>query len=351
MRTKFFFLTFVFFFSNFLRLDANKISSVGTNPTKSIFSKIAHSDIVNVTIKTDLNELINNRKRDTYQKGEIYYSDKRGQSNHFSIQLKPRGKYRRKICDFPPIKIKFSKDDLFTKGLSKSNKLKLVTHCMDNKALSKENILREYLAYKLYNEITDASFRVQLLLVKYEDITGGMASIERYAFLIEDIDDVSQRAELTKAKKDMNIPIDKVDDPSALRVSIFQYLIGNADWDYTTPRNIKYLNKGAKLLPVPYDFDFSGLVNAFYAIPNTDIGLKNVKDRGYIGKSYSRREVEKTLAIYNMKKDKLLSVVNNFRLLSKKSRKEIEQYVIDFYKNQDELLKAATTSFVSQKNN
>lgn len=33
------------------------------------------------------------------------------------------------------------------------------------------------------------------------------------------------------------------------------------------------------ILPVPYDFDFAGMVGALYASPNSDTGLKSIQDR------------------------------------------------------------------------
>ncbi|MDV7396934.1 hypothetical protein RZS08_36385, partial [Arthrospira platensis SPKY1] len=34
---------------------------------------------------------------------------------------------------------------------------------------------------------------------------------------------------------------------------------------------------------VPFDFDFSGLVHAYYAIPNPDYKLTDIRDRVYLG--------------------------------------------------------------------
>ncbi|MEZ5000542.1 MAG: hypothetical protein R2744_05525 [Bacteroidales bacterium] len=37
---------------------------------------------------------------------------------------------------------------------------------------------------------------------------------------------------------------------------------------------------GASLVAVPYDFDYSGFVNAEYALAREDLGLENVRSEG-----------------------------------------------------------------------
>jgi len=88
-----------------------------------------------IIIETDLDSLINYRNRNTYQPAVFSHGDGYGNLFIHNIRLKPRGKFRRKICDFPMIKIDFSKKDLKKRRYKKFDDYKLVTHCMDTMLL------------------------------------------------------------------------------------------------------------------------------------------------------------------------------------------------------------------------
>ena len=60
---------------------------------------------------------------------------------------------------------------------------------------------------------------------------------------------------------------------------IFQYLVGNGDWSHTHFHNVKLMRVGFEYFPVPYDFDFTGFVDAPYATPPEGSGLDGVRDR------------------------------------------------------------------------
>ena len=48
---------------------------------------------------------------------------------------------------------------------------------------------------------------------------------------------------------------------------MFSYMIGNTDWSMAYQHNTEMFFNG-KINSSPYDFDHSGLVNAYYAKPN-----------------------------------------------------------------------------------
>src|SRR5690606_9238581 len=85
------------------------------------------------------------------------------------------------------------KEKLVGENIKPHNKLKLVTHCLDDKNDGQENLLKEYLAYKLYNELTDQSYRVQLIRINYVDTKGKVSKIRRYGIIIEDTDEMAER--------------------------------------------------------------------------------------------------------------------------------------------------------------
>jgi hypothetical protein len=295
---------------------------------------LPHEKTLRLTIVTDLDALANNRRHDAYQPATVFFEDAKGRLHEVPAEVKPRGKYRRKVCDFPPVKIKFPKKEVHRLGLGKENSLKLVTHCMNDSDSSRTNVLREYLAYKIYNELTDMSFHVRLVQVTYRDVNSQLPETTRLGFFIEDVDDLAQRLN-GKEHENMNLPLDSIAQQEAQMVAVFQYMIGNADWDFSTPRNLKYIapTNGGKWLPIPYDFDFSGLVDAPYARPNTNYGLLTVKERIYLGHWATEADLGTTLSLFLQKKERILALVKKFKNLSKAERNDVVEYLEDFYNN------------------
>ncbi len=300
---------------------------------KSLFESFSTQDIVKVELESDLEDLINNRNHDDYKPAKFSYSDSNGSTFSYTIKVKPRGKYRRRICDFPSIKIKFKKDDLRSANFSTFNAFKLVTHCLDNPQESKENILKEYLAYKLLNQLTDESFRVQLLKIKYKDSKGNLEDIDRYGFLIESKKELAKRLGVRPNKQAFISP-DSIHQEGLNFAALFQYMIGNEDWQ-TAPivKNVELIKKhGTSTYKViPYDFDFSGLVNTSYAKPNSDYGLNSVKDRHFLGTAKNKKEIEDIAQYYLSKEEDLMAYCQNFRLLPADSREEVQSYLTSFY--------------------
>ena len=259
----------------------------GTLP-RSIFDLLHREGVTEMSIETDLTLLIHDRKRETYQPGILSFKDEDGQAWRFEVELIPRGKFRRRICDFPPVKIKFPKKELLSRGLSKHNNLKLSTHCLDDKNDGQDNVFKEYLVYRMYNLLTDNSFRVQLLKITYIDSARQLPKLKRYGFLIEDDEELAERMGGTLTDT-MNLDADKIASRAEVLMSCFEYMIGNEDWDITMIRNIEMVNFNhqKQAIPVPYDFDFSGVVNASYAIPLSSLGQQHIRDRDYLGMAVS----------------------------------------------------------------
>lgn len=304
-------------------------------PAESIFSMLQYDEVVKVTIETDLDSLINYRKRNTYQPANFSYKLPNGKEVMRIMKLKPRGKYRRRVCDFPTIKLNFSKKDLKADGMAKYDDYKVVTHCMDDKKESKENVLREYLAYKLYNILSPHSYRVHYVEITYVDSKGKMNTLKRTGFLIEDTAELEDRVG-GEVMEEPRFPIDSFDLEQYNSVALFQYMIGNVDWRVTPfAKNAKVMKaKGTgKYQIIPYDFDFSGLVNVSYMSVAVHLGQKNVKQRIFLGKITEQKDLAANFKHYEAKKIELLNCIDNFELLSKPSRKSIKKYIESFYKD------------------
>lgn len=298
---------------------------------QSLFDMVNRQEVVEMTIVTNLDSLLQNRFTDDYSAATFSFEDVAGVEHTYQAKLKARGRFRRKVCDFPPLKLKFSKKDLEAAGLNEMNEMKLVTHCLDDKATSRELILREYLAYKMYNELTPNSLRTQLVKITYRDAKDPGNKIKRWGFLIEDAEELTYRLGASvcecmgKEPNELNTSHERI-------VSLFQYMIGNTDWDIKMLRNVELIKIGDdKLIPVPYDFDFSTLVSAPYARPNSDVGQRSMAERVFMGSTQSSEAMYSTISYFKLKREKLLGIVRDFRQLDSASRDAIIAYLDSFY--------------------
>ena len=152
-------------------------------------------------------------------------------------------------------------------------------------------MLKEYAAYRLYNQLTDNSLRVRLARIRYVD--AGKLVDDRMGFFIEDIDDAASRLGKKRIAA-ASISASALNRDEAARFTLFQFMIGNLDWDMTRgPKpdecchNSRLLGPSReareRITPVPYDFDYSGLVNAPYAVPPAIIPVRRVTQRHYRG--------------------------------------------------------------------
>ena len=93
-----------------------------------------------------------------------------GSERRIEVRLRPRGKWRAETghCTMPPLFVLF--DDATTRGTLFEGQamLPLTTHCRDSSSYE-QYVLKEYLAYRVYNLLTDKSLRVRLARVSYRD--------------------------------------------------------------------------------------------------------------------------------------------------------------------------------------
>lgn len=248
-------------------------------------------------------------------------------------QLEIRGHLRREVCYIPPLWINFIKEDSIKFPFSSLKKLKLVNGCIANKSYN-QWVLMEYLVYKIYNLLTDKSFRVRLLDVTYIDSNAKKKPIRTYSFLLEDVKDLAKRhncREYTTGRT----KTETTDRKQMTMVALFEYMIGNTDWSVTVRHNIKTIipkdDSTARPIAVPYDFDYSGLVNTIYAIPDPEFPIKSVTERLYRGYPRTMEELNEALEIFNRQKDSIYALIKNFELLSKENKKNMIIFLDQFY--------------------
>lgn len=250
------------------------------------------------------------------------------------MRMKARGAFRRSHCSMAPFWLNIRKADVENVHLQDVNRFKVVTKCQGSKAYD-DYVLKEYLAYKIYNIISPISFRVRLIRMSYVDTGRKNKVSEGWAFLIEPEAMLAERLGGTVIKKDdLATALMKPGDMDL--AAMFMYMIGNCDYSIAGRHNMKILGMpgfGSEgYTPVPYDFDYSGLVDASYAIPGENLGISSVRERYYLG---ACREDAAFLAVIdkiNEHRDEILQLVNEFEYLDEKVRGHMIAYLEDYFK-------------------
>ena len=110
-------------------------------------------------------------------------------------------------------------------------------------------------------------------------------------------------------------------------------MIGNTDWWIHTRHNVDLvkIQDGEQLIPIPFDFDYSGMINTPYAIPSAQLPIIHVKDRFLKGSCYDEGHFTDAIKLYNSKKQAVLSTMENANFLDKKYKKKSLKYIVEFY--------------------
>ena len=183
--------------------------------------------VIDVELTGPIESLI--RKKDDRTE-QLFVLKASGVEQH--VQVRVRGKSRLRICKFPPLRLNFSDSDTEQTVFAGQDKIKLVTHCRSNDA-SQVDALQEYATYRIFNIISDISYRVRLLHITYRDTDERRKDevLERYGFLLESDHELAARVGGHPVNV-TGISLRSLDEDHAAAVYIFQYLIGNTDWSF-----------------------------------------------------------------------------------------------------------------------
>ena len=305
-------------------------ASLGAQTTASHLF-LAHEPLT-LTLETDLHALRGDRgKERKAHPGTLRYGTG-SDTGTIAVKLRTRGIFRLKTCGFPPIRLDVPSHKVGGTPFAGEDRLKLVTHCQKDR-LSERNLLREYALYRVFNAVTDTSFRVRLAHMTYVD-SARHDTISRYGFLIESDTGLATRIAATPVRA--NNVYDPVIVPSYMTlVAVFQYLIGNNDWSVWGRHNIAIFQQTADprpLLGVPYDFDFSGAVNAPYASPPPQVPVKTVRERWYRGFCQPDSVLQGALARFRAAKDSIYANVRAVPDLPEGDVRNVLEYFDDFFK-------------------
>ncbi|QJW90141.1 hypothetical protein HNV11_12510 [Spirosoma taeanense] len=290
------------------------------------------NDPLTFTLVADYQAILKGRNNQTVvdYPATLAYVEADHDSLVLPVQIRIRGNFRRdaRHCKFPPLLLDFDKQTTKDSPFERHAKLKLITHCQNE-----EYVVREYMVYKLYNLLTDYSFRSRLAKVTYRDIAGKRDTETRYAFLLEDEATLARRNEATLSKQ-KQLRMAATDSLQMATVAVFEYLIGNTDWSVPYRHNIRLLSskKHPVPMPVPYDFDHAGIVEASYALPAEQLGIQTVRERLYRGYQYSDQVFEQVFQTFRKHKAEIYTLYQNQHALSPAYVKRTLRYIDEFYR-------------------
>jgi hypothetical protein len=317
-----------------LSLIPANIASAAPGP-KPLF---ASDDVLHLTIKASLGTI----PREATAKpiaGTLTVNGAATES--LPVELSARGITRRRkdVCTFPPLRVDFTQKPGDASLFKGQKRLKLVTHCQRADRYQ-QYVLLEYAAYRLYAALTPESFGARLAEIDYVDADGS-AIATRMGFFIEDVDDVARRNGQERLRGAKSITISQLNPAAAARFALYQYMVSNLDWSMTgSPPGEDCCHnsrlavlKGATtdIVPLPYDFDYAGLVDAPYAVPPDSIKLANVRVRRYRGFCAHNEQAKAYIAELSSRRAALLTLLDKTPEMEQGSRQKAGSYLAGFF--------------------
>ncbi len=303
------------------------------SPQPVFLKELFDSDeLLNIKLTGNVRDALNDRSsKPKYQSFSLYYPSADGSEARTSVRARTRGHFRKdkSNCSYPPLLLNFTnKDQPATSLFYNRDKVKLVMPCRGD-----EYVVKEYLIYKLYNLLTPMSFKARLVKVTLDDSLRKKTTGPFYAILLEEEASMAKRNHLTSVEPKLLKPY-QAETSSFITMAVFQYMIGNTDWSTQYRQNLKFVVANPKDLPmpVPYDFDHAGLVNAPYAQPAEELLMSAVTERRYRGYCVTdMKTFDAAISKFNQLKDEFYKTFTSCSYLDAKTIKTAIKFLDEFY--------------------
>lgn len=314
--------------------DANRKQPEDQKPPVRYLSLFEEEDLLKVSLRFDVAKFLKKADRDQSVDGTMTIHFSETDEMERKVTLKYRGQSRFERCKYPPARITFKKPVYEVSDSGRIKNIKLVNQCQPGSTFG-EYVIREYLVYKLYNVLTDTSFRARLISLDLVDSENKRKTITQFGILLEPEALLAERLNLTEVKTKMlsqsHMFPDMID-----RLAIFNYMIANWDWSVPGQHNVTVFTSlnyelGGLGIPVPFDFDLTGVVNAEYAIPPPGLGIETNRDRLFSGICRTREVYQNELMAFLGKKDEFYSVITEFPYLGKSDKRDIIAFLDQFF--------------------
>lgn len=253
------------------------------------------------------------------------------------VEVRIRGNSRVRLCRFPPLRLNFPNSALKGTPFDGEDKLKLVTHCRNGNPRSQDAVLNEFAAYRVFNQISELSYRVRLLKIQYEDTDGRQRNLEdpHYGLLIESDEGLAKRMDGRIADVD-SVIFSRLDSSQVGKLTVFQYLIGNKDWSFVTAdtddtccHNLDLFDLGGALVPIPYDFDLAAITRANY---RSGLNVNLSKRREYSGYCRTSSDtLDRAIGDVRQLEDEIIDTVRSLPVVSRESRERRVSFVAEYF--------------------
>lgn len=325
-----FILCFAFWSTGYTQ---NSTDSIKPGKVTKLFLQ---NDILPIKLNYSNKEVKKKSNDSTFIKTVLSYQDEDQTWKDLDVKIRRRGDFRLNNCYFAPIKMKIKKG--VSKGtlFAKNKKLKLAVQCSDKKG-TEDYIMKEYMAYKLFKVVSDYHYNVRLVDIFFTEPANGKDKTFQFkGYFIEDIKLVAKRHGGQPIDRNMH-PLAQ-DPVSSVINAFFQFMIGNVDFSTYVQHNQKLIFVDEKVVPIPFDFDMSGLVNTSYATVsesnNESLPITTVTDRLYRGFKRDPPVIEQVRKHYLDKKVQVMEVIDDLEVyfVNPKQFQEAKSYILGFYK-------------------
>ena len=289
------------------------------------------SSLLQAVLKMSLDTVLNDIGNDNKWHDAIWVWS--GKS--IRARVKTRGNFRRDPdnCNFPPLFIKLDSAEVYNTPFQNLDRLVLVSHCQNEKVNYEQYVLEEYAIYRMYALFTEYSFGVRLAKIRYQDLHDSTKFIEKNAFFTEGFRDFEKRKNGKLLSENDSITYFKCNSYLMTQAVVFQFFIANTDWSVSNKHNVEVLKtKNGDLMPVIYDFDMSGLIDAEYAAPTPELGIESVTDRLYRGYCESNSELPLVFDSFREKRPQIEQIWHNLPNYNPERKQRVLKFIDNFYK-------------------
>ena len=288
-------------------------------------------DIIPIKISFSNRDLKKNDNDTIYFDAAMKFQTIDGVWNDINVGVRARGNFRRSTCYFPPIKMKIKKSDAKATIFKGNKKLKLVIPCLQEKNKN-DNIIKELIGYKLFEIISPYHFKTRQVTIDFDEIKKKkIIKHDLNGFFIEDDKNVAKRFGGKVFERFIH-PL-AMNAEASVQNTFFQYMIGNTDFSVAYQHNGKLLYADKQIIPLPYDFDMSGLVDPSYAVANEALGLRDIQDRAYRGFLRDEALMIDVRAQFLNNKDAFFAIIDSFKTQfdNPKEHQEVVDYIATFF--------------------
>jgi len=297
----------------------------------------ADSTPLALTIEGPFRTLSRERRERNELAGLVKYQSDDGTEVTLDVQIRTRGNSRMDICTYPPLRLNFRRRQVEGTVFAGQDRIKLVTLCK-NTGSYRDYLALEYEIYRMYNALTDVSYRVRWADIEYVTTDGrGSTSQNMPGFFIEEDAHAAARTGMETWEVE-RLNLGTIEPGAMALVSLFHFFIGNTDWSGTSgPPGDRCCHNGdvlrkstgqARLLP--YDFDQAGLIDTEYATPPAMLPIQSVRQRLYRGYCRFNDELDAAAEKFIAARGAIETIIAEARV-RENVRNRVRRYVDEFF--------------------